>query len=186
MARAVREMVGAVLTIAITIALLAMTPPTESMLAGASSQREADGDPTTIECPRTPAARTDRAHHDPPGFASPLEPCFCGLYQTTAESPAACVAMLDPAIALATWRRQRRAWRVVCAQLGPDAGARDLERCTIAGYARGRAGALAALGIARSRQGDAGVRYAAALLLRAALVRSPEHRRPLRASAPLW
>lgn len=171
------------LWISVTVALLLITPPTEAALGAATIARESDGDPTATECPRSPAARTARRHHDDPTYATPDAPCFCGLYQTTATSPASCLAQREPAVGRATWVRQRAAWRRVCAAHA-TAGA-DLELCTIAGYARGTAGALAALGLDDSRQGRAGVAYARRLLMAAAL-RAAAHRAPLPQSRALW
>lgn len=147
-------MLSAILIVA---RLLALDP-----LAVATARAEADGDPTATECPREPRARTARRHHDDPRFATAARPCYCGLYQVTASSPAECAAARLELGAL-VWAAQLGAWRDACAR----AGAEDLETCAIAGYAVGGAGVLAATGRGGGAQGAHGLAYARALRWRA-------------------
>lgn len=129
------------------------------------AQIESDLDRSTIECPAHSAHR----HHDNPIWASRAHPCFCGLWQTTATSPSACLAQGDPINGLAERQIELGLWHDQCIRLG--SGDASLARCIIAGYATGIAGAREALGIAHTPQGLAGVRYARWLLYRVARFR---------------
>lgn len=144
------------LSVPLVLTLL-LTQPSDTALAAATAHLESDGDPTATECPRAPGPHR---HHDDPSSASPAAPCFAGLFQTTCTSRAECLAQRDPAVGIAAWRRQRGQWRSLCRARG----ARDVELCTVAGYATGVAGALAAVGADRSPQGLRGVAYARRLL----------------------
>jgi hypothetical protein len=146
---------------------------TDAELAAMQSEIESDNDPAATACPSTPAARTARLYYDDPSYATPGAPCYCGLWQTTATSPAMCRAQRDPVVGYATWKAERAAWRRVCVlamsrrRIAREDNAETLEICVIAGYAVGGDGVTAALGGKVTPAGRWGVRYAKRLLARA-------------------
>lgn len=131
------------------------------------AQIESDTDRSTVECP----GHSAHLHHDSPVWASRAHPCFCGLWQTTANSPSACKAQQDPETGFAERQIELGLWRDQCIRLTHGREVASLTRCIIAGYATGIAGAREALDLAHTPQGVAGVSYARWLLYRAAQFR---------------
>lgn len=115
------------------------SPLDDRALADAQIWVESRGDATATACPFSPPTR-DRDHADPRS-ASARRPCYCGVFQGEAHSPAACLALRSRPAAEAQRRVEMSAWlrfcqgRVECALAGYSGGVKAA-RAGSSSYAR--------------------------------------------------
>jgi hypothetical protein len=121
------------------LAILLATQPvlTDPAILAAQSWVESRNDPKAVSCPLDPQPGT----HDSTRRIGRRRPCFCGIYQTRAETAAECIALRDPHRALAARQAEMVWWlrycggRIECALAGYGSGTKAARRGT-SRYAR--------------------------------------------------